>query len=121
MEGIVKLIGIVMVAAGVVYFVKPVLIKKTADFIMKEKWIYVCGIVSFIIGIIFLRAASLCAIKWLVILLGIIAIIKGILVFVLGQQKIKSLIGKWMSKPVNTWRTLAIIKIAVGVIIIYSA
>ena len=40
MEGFVKFMGIIMIAAGVVYFVRPNLIKKMVDFFMKGKWIY---------------------------------------------------------------------------------
>ncbi len=120
MEGFVKLIGIVIVAAGVVYFVKPNLMKKVADFFAREKWIYVGGLLSFIIGIIFLRAASQCAISWLVILFGLMSLIKGILAFVLSKQKIKSLLNALTKKPLKTLRAIAIADIVLGVMLIYS-
>ncbi len=120
MEGIVKLVGIILVACGTVYFVKPALIKKIASFFSREKWIYVGGIISFIIGLVFLRAASQCAISWFVTIVGIIAFIKGILVFVLGQQKIKTLFDTLIKKPPKTLRLLALVDIALGVMIIYA-
>ncbi|MFC1708572.1 hypothetical protein ACFL2J_00735 [Candidatus Omnitrophota bacterium] len=120
MEGLVKLMGIIVMVFGVVYFVKPNLMKKMASFFAKDKWIYVGGILSFIIGIVFLRAASQCAISWLVILLGLLAILKGVLVFVLGQQKIKSLLDKLNKKTLKTLRIYALVKITVGVILIYA-
>jgi uncharacterized protein YjeT (DUF2065 family) len=120
MEGLVKLIGIVIVAAGVIYFVKPNLMKKMADFFTKDKWIYFGGILSFVIGIIFLASASLCAIPWFVILIGLIAIIKGIAIFALGQQKIKSLMETLLKKPPKTLRILALVDIALGVMLIYA-
>lgn len=120
MKGIVKLIGIIMTVGGVIYFVKPDTMKKMVDFYMREKWIYFGAILAFIIGIVFLRAASQCAISWLVTLLGILALVKSILIFVLGKQKIKSFLDSLMKKPTKTLRTYALINIAVGVITIYS-
>lgn len=121
MEGFVKLIGIVIMAAGVIYFVKPTLVKKVVEFIMKDKWIYVGAILSFIIGIVFLRAASQCATPWLVILFAILALIKGILALALGKQKIKSLVDYLLKRPVKSLRVYALIDIALGVILIYAA
>ncbi|MBL7130709.1 MAG: DUF2065 family protein [Candidatus Omnitrophica bacterium] len=120
MEGIVKLFGIVMVVAGVTYFVKPALMKKVVDFFVKEKWLYVGSILCFIIGIIFLSAASQCAISWLVTIFGILALIKGILVFILGQQKIKVMLDSLTKKPTKALRAYALIEIVLGVILIYS-
>ncbi len=120
MEGFVKLIGIVIVAIGAIYFAKPALMKKMAEFFTKEKWIYVGGIVSFIVGIIFLRAASQCAISWFVVLFGLVSLIKGIAIFIMGQQKIKSLLHAITKKPPKTLRVLAMVEIAIGVMLIYA-
>lgn len=120
MEGFVKLIGIVIVAIGAIYFAKPTLMKKVAVFFTKEKWIYVGGIISFIVGIIFLRAASQCAISWFVVLFGLISLIKGIAIFIMGQQKIKSLFQAITKKPLKTLRALALIEIALGVMLVYA-
>lgn len=121
MEGFVKLVGIVMVVIGAIYFVKPNLMKKTADFFMKEKWIYAGAIVSLIIGIIFLRAASQCAISWLVIIFGVLALSKGIAIFVFGQKRIKSLLDTLTKKPTKALRVFAAVKIVLGVVLVYCA
>ena len=121
MEGIVKLIGIIMTVAGVVCFIKPNLTKTLVDFFTKEKWIYAGAILAFIIGIILLRAASECAISWIVTLFGILALAKGIIVLVLGKQKIKSILESFTKNPSNTLRGWALLKIALGVSLIYAA
>ena len=120
MEGLVKLLGIIIVASGAVYFVKPNLMKKMVAFFTSDKWIYFGGILSFVIGIIFFRAASQCAISWVVVLFGIIAVIKGIVIFVLGQQKIKSLLDGLTKKPPKALRMVALFDIALGVVLIYA-
>ena len=120
MEGLVKLLGIIIVVCGAAYFVKPNLMKKVVTFFTRDKWIYFGGILSFIIGIIFFRVASQCAISWVVVLFGLIAVIKGIVIFVLGKQKIRSLPDGWTKKPPKTLRMVALFDIAIGVVLIYA-
>jgi len=120
MAGVVKLLGIVMVVTGVVYFLKPSLMKKVSEFFLKDKWMQVGGILSIIIGLIFLGAASECAISWIVILFGLLALAKGVLIFALGKQKLKSMMDKVIKKPSKTLRGFALLAIALGVILIYS-
>ncbi len=120
MEGIVKLMGIVMVAVGAIYFVKPSTMKKLADYFLQEKRLKVGGVIAIIIGIIFFSAASQCAIPWIVILFGALALLKGILAFALGQKKLKSLVDALTDKPPKTIRGYGAIEIVLGVILIYS-
>ena len=120
MDGFVKLIGIIMIMAGVVFFVKPNSIKNLANFFVREKWIYFWSVVSFIIGIIFLRAASQCAVPWLVTLFGVISLIKGIAIFALGQQKIKSMLHTLTKQPLPILRIYALVEIVLGTVLVYS-
>jgi len=120
MEGIVKLMGIVMVAAGAIYFVKPSTMKKLADYFLQEKRIKVGGALAIVIGIISFSAASQCVISWVVVLFGAVALLKGILVFTLGQKKLKSLVDSLTEKPPKTIRGYGAIEILLGVILIYS-
>lgn len=120
MEGIVKLFGIVMVVVGVIYFVKPSAMKKLADYFVQKKRLKVGGVVAIVIGIIFLLAASQCTIPLVVTLFGILSLAKGILIFALGQQKIKSMVDTLTKKPPKTIRGYGLIEIALGVMLIYS-
>ena len=120
MEGLVKLMGIVMVVAGAIYFVKPNTMKKLANYFLQEKRLKVGGVIAIVIGIVFLLAASQCAIPWLVILFGILALAEGIAVFALGQKKFKSMVDALTERPPKTLRGYALIKILLGVILIYS-
>lgn len=121
MEGFVKLVGVLMVVAGVIYFMKPNLMKKSAAILLKEKGFYIAGIISFIIGMIFLGAASQCTLRWLVRLFGVLAIVKGILAFTLGQKRITSLFNGLMQKSPKALRSIVVIKIVLGILLIYSA
>jgi uncharacterized protein YjeT (DUF2065 family) len=55
-----------------------------------------------------------------VIIFGILAILKGIAILVLGKQKINSLLDLLTKKPPKILRSIALIEIVLGVILIYS-
>jgi uncharacterized protein YjeT (DUF2065 family) len=121
MAGLVKLIGIVMLVAGVIGFVKPNLVKKLAHNCAQKNQFQICGIVAITLGIIFLFAAQQCSVSWLVLLIGILAIAKGVLTLTLAKKKIKSLLDSMVDKSPKEIRKYVLIKIALGVALIYAA
>lgn len=120
MTGLVKLIGIVMLVAGVVYFIKPNAMKTFANYFAKEKRLTIGGVAAVIIGVVFLRAASRCSVPWLVSIFGILSLIKGIVVFALGTKKIITMLELITKKPPKAMRKFALIEIVCGVALIYA-
>jgi len=120
MVGLVKLVGIMMLVAGVIYFLKPNLLKKVAKYFFQEKRLKIGGAIALIIGIVLLRAAGQCSISWVVVIFGIIAIIKGILAFALDKKKFDSLLNWMVSMPPKTIRKIGLLDVALGVILIYA-
>jgi uncharacterized protein YjeT (DUF2065 family) len=120
MAWLVKLIGIVMVAMGAIYLVKPSIMKKYAKFWAKKKRMYVGGVLSLIIGVIFLFAAPQCRVSWFVVLMGLVAILKGILAFIWGQKKSAEIIDKMIHSPERTLRILSLVTLGLGVALIFA-
>ncbi len=120
MVGLVTLAGIMMVAVGAIYLVKPVLMKKVMRFWTKGARIYLGGILSLLFGVIFLITATECALTWFIVLLGILSLIKGVLLFVLGPKKILPLVERLTKGPQSALRVFAIVAIAMGVLLIYA-
>lgn len=121
MVGLVKLVGIIIVVMGAIFLVKPATYKKYINFWMKGNRLYPGGILSLLFGIIFLRAASNCALSWFVFLVGILSLTKGILAFALGPKKIKPFLEQMENKPDSTLRVLAVLALAIGILLIYAA
>ena len=121
MVGLVKLVGIMMLVAGVIYFLKPNLMKKLVNYIFQEKRIKIGGAIAIIIGIILFRAAGQCKVSWIVVLFGILALIKGILAFALDKKKFAALLNWLTSMPPKTIRKMGLLDVALGVILIYAA
>ena len=118
---LVKLLGIVLVAFGAVYFAKPDIMKQYIAFWKKGKRLYAGAAASLLIGIILLLAASQCAVSWFVTAFGILALIKGIFLFVLKPEKVMPMMEWWLQKPVAFLRGHAIMAIVIGVLLIYCA
>lgn len=117
---LVKLIGIVVLVGGVVYLLKPDAIKQYIAFWTKGKRISIGAGLSLLFGIILLRAASECVVSWVVTTFGVLAIIKGLVLFVLGPEKAVSKLKWWRERPDSTLRLIGIIALAIGALLIYS-
>jgi len=117
----IKLFGIVIAVMGIIFLINPKTLKQYFLFWKQEKRLQIGGIIAIIFGIIFLIAAPQCRLTGLIIVLGIWSIIKGALLFMLGQKKIYAYLDWWLSKPVSVTRFLGLIALAFGALLIYSA
>jgi uncharacterized protein YjeT (DUF2065 family) len=121
MVALVKLTGIAMVVMGVIYFVKPGVMKKYMRYWMEEKKLYMGAVLNLVIGLIFLIAASNCLWPAFVRLIGVISLIKGIMIFYPGPKKIIPMMEALSNKRNKTLRGFAVLALIIGILVIYSA
>jgi uncharacterized protein YjeT (DUF2065 family) len=121
MEVVVKIIGIVIVALAIVYLLKPDVMKYVMEFFTKGKRIYLAGLIRLVLAVVFLLAARECDITWMIILFGILFLVSGLLIFVLGPERIKSIADWFQRQSIFVLRLLALAAFIIGAIIIYSA
>jgi uncharacterized protein YjeT (DUF2065 family) len=121
MEALVKLIGIILVAEGAVFMAKTSLVKRMVKFWTTKNYLYFGGLLSIVIGILFLIAASNCKAFWFIVLIGILSIIKGVLFFTPFRPNMISFAKRITEAGNSKTRLLAAITIAIGVLIIYAA
>ena len=121
MDTVIKIIGIVFVFAGIVYLLKPNVIKSLMEFFKKGKRIYIAGLIRFALAIVFLLAARECDITWVIVAFGILFLFGGLLIFILGPERVRAIINWWQKQPVLLLRVIALIFLAIGAIIVYSA
>jgi uncharacterized protein YjeT (DUF2065 family) len=117
----VRVIGIVLVFAAAVYLVKPDVMKRILEFFKKGNRLYIAGSIRFALAIVFLLGASRCQRPWVIIAFGILLLIGGLLIFVLGPEKLRGLLEWWQRQPVLLLRVIALIFLVIGAIIVYSA
>lgn len=118
---LVKFLGTIIVVFGVVYLLNPNIIKPYIAFWKRGKRLYMGGALSLLIGIILLLAAPQCRINWFIAAFGILALIKGVALLVIKQEKAVSMINWWAERPVGFLRGHALFALAVGALLIYCA
>lgn len=121
MDFIVKIIGIVIVALAIAYLLKPEIMEYLMEFFKEGKRIYLAGLIRFVLAIVLLVAARECDITPVIVFFGILFLISGLLTFIIGLERAKSIIEWYQKQPVFVLRLLALITFVIGVAIIYSA
>lgn len=121
MDMVIKIIGIIIVSIAIVFLVKPQVIRHLMGFFKKGNRIYLAGLVRFALAVVFLLAARECDKTWVILVFGILFLISGLLVFMLGPAKIGRVLNWYQKRSLQLSRVVAVIILAVGAIIIYSA
>lgn len=117
----IKSIGVLFILVGILYLVKPEVFKHLMEFFKKGKRMYFAGLIRFVLAVVFLLGASDCYIKWVIAAFGILFLISGLFVFMLGPKKLGAVIDWFQRQPVLVLRLIAVIALAFGAIITYSA
>jgi len=121
MSTAIQIIGIVIVAIGIVYILKPSLMKRIFEFFKKGNRLYIAAPIRLALAVVFLIGARECRHFWAIFVLGILLLISGILVLLLGPKKLVPMIEWFQKQSEILQRVVALIVLAVGVIIIISA
>jgi hypothetical protein len=121
MDAVVKIVGIVIVLLAVLFLLKPDITKHLLGFFRRGKRIYLAAVVRLIMAIVFLLAARECDITWVIVVFGVLFLISGLLIFMIGAERIKPMLDWFQNKSPVVIRLVAVIILAVGAIIIYSA
>lgn len=121
MDTIVKIIGVVIIAFAVVSLLKPNALKSIVEFFKQGGRIYIIGLVRLALAVLFLLAARECDITWVIVVFGILFLISGLLIFMLGPKKLRTMIEWFQRQSSVLLRIIAAITLAVGLIIIYCA
>jgi hypothetical protein len=105
----------------IVYFLKPDIMKRLMEFFIQGRRMYFAALIRLALAVVFLLSARQCRLFWIIFAFGVLFIISGLLVFILGLEKVKSYINWWQKKPLVFFRVMALIGLAIGALIIYSA
>lgn len=117
----IKVIGVLIILMGVLYMIKPNVMKSLMQFFKKGSRIYAAGIARLALAVVFLLAAGECRLKWVIAGFGIIFLLSGLLVFMLGAKRLGPMMEWFGKQPGLILRILAGIVLAIGAIITYSA
>ncbi|MHC4646349.1 MAG: hypothetical protein ACYTBJ_12685 [Planctomycetota bacterium] len=121
MDWVIKIIGIVFVLIAVAYLLKPPIMKRLMEFFKKGPRIYMAGVIRFVLGILFLLAATECKKPWVIGGFGVLFLISALLIFLIGSERLRSVFEWWQKQSNLLLRVVAFITLAVGVVIIIFA
>jgi len=118
---VIKSLGMLFALMGIAYLLRPDIIKRLMGFFKKGKRIYFAGLIRFALAIVFFVAARECIYPWIIFASGIIFLIGGLLIFMLGPEKIRRILNWYQEQPTLIFRVIALVVLAFGAIIIFSA
>lgn len=121
MDTVIKIIGTVIVCMGLAYLISPGLLKAIMRFFAVGSRLYLAAVVRFGLAIVFFLGARECDMRWVIALFGLIFMLSGLLIFMLGLQRSKSIISWYQRQPASIFRVVAVIVLVVGLIIVYAA
>ena len=121
MKVIIQSLGIAFVFIGMLFLIRPDVSKRLTEFFKKGKRIYFVGLVRFVLAVVFLLGARECDITWVIIVFGIVFLLSGLLTFMLGPAKLKSILDWYQRQSSILIRVIAVIILAAGAIVIHSA
>jgi uncharacterized protein YjeT (DUF2065 family) len=118
---VIKILGIIISLMGLVYLLRPDIIKKLMNFFKKDKRIYLSGAFRLALAVVFLVAARECRYPWIIFACGIIFLAGGLLIFLLGPERIRKILDWYEEQSTLIFRVIAVIVLVFGLIIILSA
>jgi uncharacterized protein YjeT (DUF2065 family) len=121
MSILVHIIGIFITTVGILIFVFPKHSRRMMLFWRQGNNLYAAGAIRILLGSIFLFSARLMRLPQVIFILGILMFLGGLLIFMLGLEKVKAII-EWMEKKPEAYlRLISLLALAFGVLVIYSA
>ncbi|MFH1370058.1 MAG: hypothetical protein ABII09_02050 [Planctomycetota bacterium] len=121
MNTVIKAIGTFIAGMGLVYLIRPDVIRKIMQFFSKGSRLYLAAVARFVLAIVFFLGARECKVTWLIVTFGVIFLMSGLLIFMLGLEKARGIINWYLEQTNLIFRFLAIIVLGVGLIIVYAA
>jgi len=118
---IIKLIAIAIIIYGCILVLRPRVKKMVIGYIKESNRIYIANGVKLAIGIFMLIAASSCRVPWVVLVLGGLAALSGIALFLVKKNVVDDVI-KWLdTRSAKQVRIMGIVIIVVGALIAIAA
>ncbi|MBN1123863.1 MAG: hypothetical protein JXA82_02570 [Sedimentisphaerales bacterium] len=121
MRTIIFVLGLAVLAWGIVFLIKPNISKRMIRFWAFSRLILFGAVIKLGVGILFLVAATQCNMPWLIVLFGLIACLQGILFLAMQQKKRKAVMEWLLSRSPLMHRILGLVSIAIGAAIAYGA
>ncbi len=120
MQWVVLVIGALVVSESVLILIKPAVYRKLLKFFSYGRMLYIPAAIAIVVGVLFLIYARDCRQPWMIIVFGLIAAVKGLVIFLSKPKTFKDLLNWLGERSDTTLRLFGILALAVGVLIVYG-
>lgn len=118
---LVWIIGWLIAVEGIVFLVRPQVLKPILSFFRQGKRSYFLASARIVLAIVFLLAAQQCGKAWIIAILGVVLLISGIVGFAMKLETMKAMLAWWEEKPLIIIRLLSLIVLAFAALVVYAA
>lgn len=118
MGWIITLLGIVWIIVGIAGLVRTKQLVLTISNIIKNTGRQSLGLISLIIGVLILISASSAREGWFVLILGIMACLKGATIILLPEKTFKEATDWWLAAPKIIHKGWAAFLLILGAVIL---
>ena len=121
MRTIIFILGLAVLAWGIVFLIKPEISKRMIRFWAFSRLILFGAIIKLGVGILFLVAATQCNVPWLIVVFGLIGCLQGILFLAMQQKKRRATMEWLLARSPLMHRVFGLLSIVIGAAIAYGA
>ena len=116
-----KLIGIAICAFGIYLVALPDKAKEVMSFFKKQNRMIWPGVLRALVGVVLLLAAYGSRVPHITVSLGMIFLLSGVLVFILGSEKMAEQMTWWEAQNQLVFRVLGLVVLAFGILVFSAA
>ncbi len=120
MDIAVKIFAVAYMVLGILFLLKPIMIKRYMCFWRQEKRMKLAVILCFLFGAFFLLAASQCRVPLVLTILGVLSLMKGVTFLIIKFERVKVMLDWWGKRSPLALRLIGLTAAAFGVLIFYS-
>lgn len=113
-----KLVGILIIGLGGFFLFSPDSMRKLMAFWKEGNRAYWGGVIRIVFGVILLLAATQSEHPLIAAELGIVFLVSGVLVYMIGLEKLRVMISWWQDASSTVLRLMAVVSIIFGMLIL---
>jgi uncharacterized protein YjeT (DUF2065 family) len=119
MESVLSVIGAIWIVVGTVEVLYSDKFRKVVASIVNKIPPKFFAVIPLVMGVLLMISASASHSFWLVEILGILAVAKGVLLFGLPREKVRRMFNWWTEKVSEvTWRLCGLVLVILGVFLV---
>lgn len=120
MAYIVTVTGLLVTLPGLLGSFAPAALIRILEYLQIEKRRNIAAGMRLVLGVLFLLAAPACRLPVFVQAVGVIAIVAGVALLLMGNERFERFLRWWITRPLGFTRVWCVFAILFGLLLVYS-